>query len=410
MNQDSCPKDRRNMEKHTIGDLHQLQALPLSVKIKKTEYRIREWAEHYGKNGIFLAFSGGRDSSVLMHIARKIYPDIPAVYVNTGLEFPEVREFVKRQENVEILNPKMNFRQVIGKYGYPFIGKEVAGCVYGARRYMEKLAGREMGLNSCSTIPNHSYMADLAGIERRGCKQDALYQSLIRGEIPGTDIKAPARYLILQGKYRHKENGVETPEYSRMYNKERYKFFLEAPFEISERCCYVMKKSPMHSYAKKTGRMPVTAQLASESRLRTTNWLKNGCNGFHMKSPSATQCLSGWNRMCWNIFTITGYRLRMSMGKYGQSTGEKAERQMGGRLWMRGFLIWKNLFTALPDVSGPDAVSAVLDAIGKNLRTGGSLQKGCPTRRSLIICCAAGPLMETGYGSRTARGLASGLS
>lgn len=273
------------MEKHTIGDLHQLQALPLSVKIKKTEYRIREWAGHYGKNGIFLAFSGGKDSSVLMHIARKIYPEIPAVYVNTGLEFPEVQEFVKRQENVEILKPKMNFRQVIEKYGYPFIGKEVAGCVYGARRYMEKLAAREMGLNSCSTIPNHSYMADLAGVGRRGNKQDALYQSLVRGEIPSTDIKTPVRYLILQGKYQHKENGVETPEYSRMYNKERYKFFLEAPFEISERCCYVMKKSPMHSYAKKTGRMPVTAQLASESRLRTTNWLKNGCNGFHMKSP-----------------------------------------------------------------------------------------------------------------------------
>lgn len=50
------------MEKHTIGDLHQLQALPLSVKIKKTEYRIREWAGHYGKNGIFLAFSGGKDN------------------------------------------------------------------------------------------------------------------------------------------------------------------------------------------------------------------------------------------------------------------------------------------------------------------------------------------------------------
>ena len=46
-----------------------------------------------------------------------------------------------------------------------------------------------------------------------------------------------------------------------------------------------MKKAPIHAYAKRTGRMPMTAQLASESRLRTTNWLKNGCNGFHMKNP-----------------------------------------------------------------------------------------------------------------------------
>ena len=89
----------------------------------------------------------------------------------------------------------------------------------------------------------------------------------------------------MQGKYPHKENGVETSEYSKMYNKERYKFFLEAPFEIADHCCSIMKKSPMHSYAKRTGKMPMTAQMASESRLRTTNWLKNGCNGFDMKSP-----------------------------------------------------------------------------------------------------------------------------
>lgn len=31
--------------------------------------------------------------------------------------------------------------------------------------------------------------------------------------------------------------------------------------------------------------MPMTAQMASESRLRTTQWLQNGCNGFHMKNP-----------------------------------------------------------------------------------------------------------------------------
>ena len=29
----------------------------------------------------------------------------------------------------------------------------------------------------------------------------------------------------------------------------------------------------------------MTAQMASESKLRTQNWLANGCNGFDMKSP-----------------------------------------------------------------------------------------------------------------------------
>ena len=70
-----------------------------------------------------------------------------------------------------------------------------------------------------------------------------------------------------------------------MFSLEKYKFFLEAPFEISNKCCNVMKKDPAHKYAKETGRMPITAQMASESRLRTQKWLQNGCNAFDAKNP-----------------------------------------------------------------------------------------------------------------------------
>ena len=273
------------MNKHTMGDLYQKQSLPLSAKIQMTEYRIREWVDHYGEDGVYISFSGGKDSSVLLHLARKLYPNLQAVYVDTGLEYPEVRQFVKQHENVEILKPKMNFRQVIEKYGYPFISKEVAGCVYYARKYVRKLIEKENGAEASGIIPYHSNMADLVGIDRRADKENAFYQSLIHGEIPSEEIKTPVRYLILHGKYIHKEKGETTSEYSRMYNKERYKFFLEAPFEISSECCSVMKKSPIHKCAKMTGRKPMTAQMASESRLRATNWLRNGCNGFDMKSP-----------------------------------------------------------------------------------------------------------------------------
>ena len=89
-----------------------------------TEYRIRQWVDYYGENGVYVGFSGGKDSTVLLHMIRKIYQGGgKAVYVDTGLEYPEIREFVRSFENVEILRPKMNFRQVIMKYGYPFIGK-----------------------------------------------------------------------------------------------------------------------------------------------------------------------------------------------------------------------------------------------------------------------------------------------
>lgn len=313
------------MDKHTISDLHQMQSLPLSAKIRMTERRIREWVEHYGEDGVYISFSGGKDSTVLLDIVRKIYPQIKAVYVDTGLEYPEVREFVKRHKNVEIIRPKMSFRQVIMKYGYPMIGKETAGCVYGARRYMEKLAEQEREADSGEIILPYSYfMADLAGIDRREDKENPDYESLKRGEIPFQELKASARYLILMGKYPHKENGMETSEYSKMYNKERYKFFLEAPFEISDRCCSVMKKTPMHSYTKRTGRMPMTAQMASESRLRTTNWLKNGCNGFNMKSPISNP-MSFWTEQ--DVLEYIYHNHIPIADVYGEVTADYGKRQ-----------------------------------------------------------------------------------
>lgn len=69
------------------------------------------------------------------------------------------------------------------------------------------------------------------------------------------------------------------------YSQKKYKFLLEAPFDVSNKCCYVMKKSPVYSYARKTKRNPITAQMASESMLRTQKWLQNGCNGFNMTRP-----------------------------------------------------------------------------------------------------------------------------
>ena len=69
------------------------------------------------------------------------------------------------------------------------------------------------------------------------------------------------------------------------FSQVKWKFFLNAPFEISNRCCNVMKKDPVHRYSKETGRHPITAQMASESRLRSQKWLQNGCNAFDIKNP-----------------------------------------------------------------------------------------------------------------------------
>lgn len=124
-------------------------------------------------------------------------------------------------------------------------------------------------------------------MERREDKENPDYQALKKGIIPSSyRYGKPVRYLILKGQLPHTENGIVVQgEYSKAYDKSRYQFMLDAPFEVSERCCAVMKKAPTHKYAKETGRNPMTAQMASESALRTKQWLNNGCNGFDLVRP-----------------------------------------------------------------------------------------------------------------------------
>lgn len=116
-----------------INELKLMQNYPLELKVEKTKLRIKEWYEHY--NGeVYVSFSGGKDSTVLLDIVRNMYPNIEAVFSNTGLEFPEIVKFVKTFDNVTIIKPKMTFKQVINEKGYPVISKSVSNCVRLARK------------------------------------------------------------------------------------------------------------------------------------------------------------------------------------------------------------------------------------------------------------------------------------
>ena len=166
--------------KHTQYDLQQMQSLPLSAKIKMTERRIQEWYDAFDGQ-VYVSFSGGKDSTVLLDIARRLYPDIEAVFADTGLEYPSVRKFAMEKDNVIVVRPKMSFRDVLIKYGYPIIGKEVC------KKAREAKNGSEA-----------------------------------------------AR--------RHFDGSMKNKS---LFDLSRYDFLLFAPFNVSEKCCDEMKKKPL---------------------------------------------------------------------------------------------------------------------------------------------------------------------
>ena len=223
--------------KHTAYDLIQMQSLPLEIKIRMTKERIQQWYE-YWDGQVYISFSGGKDSTVLKHIVDNMYDDVPAVFVNTGLEYPEIQKFAMSQKNVITVRPEMRFDEVIKKYGYPVVSKEVAQTVWEAKKNVKtgKYAYRIKKLN---------------------------------GEL-----------LDKNGKYSS-------------YNIPKWKFLLDAPYDISHKCCDVMKKRPAKTYEKTTGRKAIIGTLASESTLRKTQWVKYGCNAFETKRPTS-QPLSFW--------------------------------------------------------------------------------------------------------------------
>ena len=134
-------KEKMSETARTIGDLRQMQSLPLGAKINMTRFRVRQWVEEYGEECCSISFSGGKDSTVLMDLVRNEfgYKNIPAVFVDVPTQYPELREFAKQFDNVDIIRPKMNFVQVCDKYGFPLISKEVSECVQGARKYLTQV-------------------------------------------------------------------------------------------------------------------------------------------------------------------------------------------------------------------------------------------------------------------------------
>lgn len=214
---------------HTKEDLQIMQGWSLERKVRVTQTRIIEWYSRYDGQ-VYISFSGGKDSTVLLDLARRLYPNIPAVFADTGLEYPEIKEFVSSIEGVVWLKPKMSFKQVIEKYGYPVVSKEQSAFIQ----------------------------------EHRDSKSEKLKDIRWNGNKWG------------RGKI-----------------SEKWKFLIDADFKVGDKCCDIMKKDPCKEYEKATGNQPIIGTMTDESAQRKSNWLMYGCNAFDKKRPTS-QPMSFW--------------------------------------------------------------------------------------------------------------------
>ena len=112
--------------------LSSLREMNLESKIVQTKYLIKCAVMEFGLDKVYISYSGGKDSTVLSHIAKSMYPDILHLFANTTNEYPETLEHIcweKEENGTNIITviPKdahgevWTFKKVVERYGYPML-------------------------------------------------------------------------------------------------------------------------------------------------------------------------------------------------------------------------------------------------------------------------------------------------
>lgn len=206
------------MNKETLKTRQQLD---LDTKLFITKRSIESFIDKLTEDKVYIAFSGGKDSTVLAHIIYSMGYKIPLGFVNTRNEFKSIIEhvnYMKKYYNIIQLLPELTPKEVIDMFGYPVVSKSVANTIYYARKNIE-------------------------------------------------DGKETLRVRQIKGL----EKGSK-------FNKGKWKFLLDSNIKISDKCCNELKKKPLKKYEKESGRRPFIGTMASESITREQAYLKHGCN------------------------------------------------------------------------------------------------------------------------------------
>ncbi|MGE4194682.1 MAG: phosphoadenosine phosphosulfate reductase family protein [Pseudodesulfovibrio sp.] len=245
--------------------LKERQALSLDDKIELSIERIIEFGEAFDWH-VASSYSGGMDSTVLIHLTEMVYSGLPRVYCNTGLEYPEINRQVARTENVVVMRPKMPFHRVVKEIGWPIASKRTA-------------LGLSVLRNPTGNNQNIYRLYDI-GINRFGQKVEG--------------------YKVAK----------------------QWRFLVDAPFPISSKCCDIMKKEPMHRYQRETGRVQFVGILADESKGREKTYVETGCNAFDCKTPRS------WPLAFWTRQDILEYVRRFNL-PYASVYGDIVETPNG---------------------------------------------------------------------------------
>lgn len=215
----------------------QRQSLGLEEKIAMTKLRIRDFYDRFDGD-VYCSFSGGKDSTVLRHIVMDMGLKMPFVFSNTGLEMPEIVEFVRQQaskdENVVQVRPKVTFDKVWKEHGLPVGSKRVA-------KMIRVLQEGDNGKNS-----------NMHNLYNTGYNSKGQYAK---------SWKLPEKWRV---------------------------FIDEAAPRVSDRCCDFLKKEPLDTYAQRTGRYGISAIMADEGGARE---MRTQCNVYDGKRPNSAPML-----------------------------------------------------------------------------------------------------------------------
>ena len=130
----------RNMawsRQHLIDGVKEYVDMPFPDKLAISQVIIQRQLGDLAHN-VAVAFSGGKDSLVVLSLVRQYYSDVPVLFNNTGVEWPETIRYVRelrKSWDLDLIEarPSRTFWNCVEEYGWPGgskRGKNLAPCCY----------------------------------------------------------------------------------------------------------------------------------------------------------------------------------------------------------------------------------------------------------------------------------------